>query len=82
VDSGDWHVNVANASALAATLSRERDRALLFRRLATLRTDIALFEDVDQLRWRGPTPALDAIVARFDAAITQPKRPRVAVKHN
>jgi 5'-3' exonuclease len=72
-DSGDWHVNAANASVLAATLSRERDRALLFRRLATLRTDIALFDDVDQLRWQGPTPALDAIAPRFDAAITEPK---------
>jgi 5'-3' exonuclease len=79
-DSRDWRVNAANASALAATLSRERDRALLFRRLATLRTDIALFEDVDQLRWQGPTPALDGIAARFDAAITQAKRPKVAVK--
>jgi len=36
----EWHVNVANAGALADTLSRERDRALLFRTLATLRTDI------------------------------------------
>jgi 5'-3' exonuclease len=72
-DSGDWHVNAANASVLATTLSRERDRALLFRRLATLRTDIALFDDVDQLRWQGPTPALDAIAPRFDAAITEPK---------
>jgi 5'-3' exonuclease len=79
-DSRDWRVNAANASALAATLSRERDRALLFRTLATLRTDIALFEDVDQLQWQGPTAALDAIAARFDAAITQPKRSKVAVK--
>jgi 5'-3' exonuclease len=31
--------------------------ALLFRQLATLRTDAALFVDVDQLRWRGPTEA-------------------------
>jgi 5'-3' exonuclease len=53
-DAGDWHVNAANAGALAATFSRERDRALLFRRLATLRTDIPLFGDVDQLRWQGP----------------------------
>jgi hypothetical protein len=52
-DSGEWHVNAANATALAATLSRERDRALLFRTLATLRTDIALFTDVDELRWSG-----------------------------
>jgi hypothetical protein len=68
-------VNAANASVLAATLARERDRALLFRTLATLRTDIALFDDMDQLRWNGPTPGLDAIAARFDAAITEAKRP-------
>src|ERR1700690_3177903 len=35
----EWHVNAANASALADTLARERDRVLLFRTLATLRTD-------------------------------------------
>src|SRR5277367_6759546 len=58
-DSSQWRVNATNASALAATLSRERDRALLFRTLATLRTDIALFENVDELRWEGATPALD-----------------------
>jgi 5'-3' exonuclease len=69
-DSREWHVNAASASALAATLVRERDRALLFRTLATLRTDIALFDDVDQLRWNGPTPALDSLAARLDAAIT------------
>lgn len=48
-DSGDWHVNATNAGALAATLSREREQALLFRTLATLRTDIPLFDDVDEL---------------------------------
>jgi 5'-3' exonuclease len=71
----EWHVNVANASALAATLSRECDQALLFRTLATLRTDISLFDDVDQLRWNGPTPGLDTLAARFDAAISETKRP-------
>src|ERR1019366_4223411 len=49
-----WRVNAANASALAHTLSSERDLALLFRTLATLRTDIALFDDVDELQWLGP----------------------------
>ncbi len=49
-DWQEWHVNAAHAGALAATLLRERDRALLFRTLATLRTDIPLFDDVDQLR--------------------------------
>jgi len=76
-DSRDWHVNAANATALAATLSRERDSALLFRTLATLRTDIALFEGVDQLRWKGPTPTFAAIAARLDAARTE-KRSSVA----
>src|SRR5205823_7682548 len=65
-DCREWRVNAANASALADTLCRERDRALLFRTLATLRTDIALFEDVQQLRWKGPTPAFTALAARLD----------------
>ena len=54
-DFREWRVNAANASALAHTLSRERDHALLFRTLATLRTDIALFDDVDELQFRGST---------------------------
>jgi len=74
-DWREWHVNAANASALAHTLSSERDRALLFRTLATLRTDIALFDDVDHLRWNGPTPAFATLAARFDAAVTT-KRPQ------
>jgi 5'-3' exonuclease len=62
---------------LANTLSIERERALLFRTLATLRTDIELFDDVDDLRWDGPTPDFDALAARFDAAVTEPKRPAI-----
>jgi 5'-3' exonuclease len=75
-DCREWHVNAANASALAATLCRERDRALLFRTLATLRTDIALFDDVDQLRWNGPAPGFAELGARLDAAVTEGRRPR------
>jgi 5'-3' exonuclease len=70
----EWRANVANPSALARTLSQQRDRALLFRTLATLRTDIALFDDIEQLRWNGPTPAFPAIAARFDAAVTGTKQ--------
>jgi 5'-3' exonuclease len=75
-DWNDWHVNAASAGALARTLAQERDRALLFRKLATLRTDIALFKDVDQLCWAGPTSAFDAFAARFDSAVTQSKNKR------
>jgi len=70
-DCREWRVNAANASALADTLCRQWDNAVLFRKLATLRTDITLFDDVDQLRWKGPTPAFEAIAARLDAAVTQ-----------
>jgi 5'-3' exonuclease len=73
-DWREWHVNAVNASALAHTFASQRNRALLFRTLATLRTDIALFEDVDQLRWTGPTPDFPAISARFDAAVTEDRR--------
>jgi 5'-3' exonuclease len=77
-DCREWHVNTANASALAATLSRERERALLFRTLATLRTDISLFADVDELRWVGPTPGFAELGARLDTAVTEGRRPRAA----
>lgn len=67
-DVREWRVNVTNAGALAATLSQERDQAMLFRTLATLRTDIPLFDDVEQLRWKGPTAAFEEVGPRLDAA--------------
>ena len=39
----------------ATVLGAQRDRALLFKVLATLRTDAPLFQDVDELEWLGPT---------------------------
>jgi len=73
-DYREWRVNAANGSALADTLSRERDRALLFRTLATLRTDLSLFGDVDTLRWNGPTPAFAELATRLDAAVTETRQ--------
>ena len=49
-------------------LGEERDRALLFKNLATLRTDAQLFSDVDELKWRGPTDAFPAVAARLGDA--------------
>jgi 5'-3' exonuclease len=57
-DPRDWNVNVASPAKLARTLERERDAALLFRVLATLRTEIELFDDVDELRWNGAIDSL------------------------
>jgi len=68
----EWGVNAANPAALANTLAREREHAFLFRTLATLRTDIRLFDDVEELRWRGPTPAFLPLAERLHQAVTTP----------
>jgi 5'-3' exonuclease len=65
-----WSVNAFNPARLAAVLARDRDHAFLFRDLATLRTHIDLFDNVDDLRWQGPTPAFADLARQFDAAIT------------
>ena len=52
-DARNWNVNVASPAKLANTLQRDRALALLFRNLATLRTHIPLFDDVETLRWNG-----------------------------
>ena len=46
-------------------LGERRDLALLFKKLATLRTDAPLFSDVDELQWRGPTGRFSTCAARF-----------------
>jgi 5'-3' exonuclease len=68
VDWRGWGVNVARPGALSSTLENNRSLAMLFRDLATLRTDVAVFASVDDLQWRGPTPAFAAIKSRFDQA--------------
>jgi 5'-3' exonuclease len=52
-------------------LRENREPALLFKSLATLRTDAPLFGNVDELRWRGPTELFPAIAAKLgDARLT------------
>jgi 5'-3' exonuclease len=50
-----------------SVLGERRDIALLFKDLATLRTDAPLFHDVDELRWRGPTNAFASWTERMEA---------------
>ena len=47
-------------------LGARREEALLFKRLATLRTDVLLFDDVDELQWRGPQPSFEKLVAKME----------------
>jgi 5'-3' exonuclease len=78
VSARDWHVNVLNSVSLADTLARERKLALHFRTLATLKTDIPLFTNVDRLRWTGPRADFDAIGRLLDKAVTEKKaKPRI-----
>jgi 5'-3' exonuclease len=49
-------------------LGAQRDLALLFKKLATLRTDAKPFANVDELRWRGPPAPFDAMIERLGDA--------------
>jgi 5'-3' exonuclease len=46
-------------------LGKQREQALLFKRLATLRTDAVLFDNVDQLSWKGPTSTFAALTEKM-----------------
>jgi len=58
-DWREWHRSIGNARRLATSLFNSWDDALLFRKLATLRLDVAVFESVDDLRWRGLRPGFE-----------------------
>ena len=62
-----WAVQVRGAEALAASIAERRAEALLYRELATLRRDVPLAEKLEDLRWRGPTPAFAELAARLEA---------------
>lgn len=52
----------------SSVLGNNRELALLFKKLATLRTDACLFRNIDELRWRGPTDGFAACVQRLGDA--------------
>jgi len=61
-DASAWRVKVRSAEALSQNLEAMREQALLYRRLATLRRDVPLTEQLADLRWRGaPEPELSAL---------------------
>ncbi len=64
-DHHAWDLDMARARSLATTLTRDRELARLFKQLATLRTDVPVFESVDELAWHGPTPSLSALRGRL-----------------
>lgn len=60
-DPDDWDSSIRNSKKLAKLLFDSWDDAVLFRTLATLRLDIDLFGDVEELRWTGPRPGFDKL---------------------
>jgi 5'-3' exonuclease len=73
-DARDWQVSVSNPKGLSEVLNSQRDLAFLFRDIATLRTDLPLFATVDDLLWKGPTPAFLPMADRLDKAKFSKKR--------
>jgi len=66
-DAADWEVRPRGAERLAATLQANFQLALLFRGLATLRTEEPALTSPDELYWRGPNPAFAATCKRLGA---------------
>jgi 5'-3' exonuclease len=73
-----WDVSVRGAARLAATLVEQRERALLFRTLATLRVDAPIGVGVDGLSWRGPRAEFGAWAERLGAPALQERAARLA----
>ncbi len=72
-DASDWEVSVRGAVRLATTLREQWDDAVLYRDLATLRTDYPVFDSVSQLEWRGPLPEFETFCqsARADKLLAR-----------
>jgi 5'-3' exonuclease len=62
-----WDSSIRRANRLAESLFPSWDEALLFRKLATLRLDVPVFNSVDDLLWKGPRPEFERICARLRA---------------
>jgi 5'-3' exonuclease len=75
----EWDVSVRASKRLATTLTEHRERARLFRELATLRADAPIGTDVDALRWTGPRADFAAWSARLGAPPLHERASLVAV---
>jgi 5'-3' exonuclease len=64
----DWEVAFRGSAVLSNTLRENRDLALLFKDLATLRTDVELFDDVDELAWHEAVPSFGDLCGVLDDA--------------
>jgi 5'-3' exonuclease len=66
-DTRAWNSSIRGARRLADSLFTQWDDALLFRTLATLRLDVPVFDNVDELRWREPRADFEQFCQRMKA---------------
>jgi len=66
-DWQEWHSSIKRARALSESLFSAWDDALLFRKLATLRLDVPVFDTVEDLRWKGPSANFGEFCRRLKA---------------
>jgi 5'-3' exonuclease len=66
-DWREWDPSIGRARVLAESLFSAWDDALLFRTLATLRLDAAVFDTVEDLRWKGPRANFEEWCRRMKA---------------
>jgi 5'-3' exonuclease len=64
-DWREWHPSIRRARLLSESLHNSWSEALLFRALATLRLDVPVFENVEDLRWKGPRPSFEDYCRRM-----------------
>ena len=74
----DWDVKLRGAGRLAATLADQMERALLFRRLATLDGNAPVSAHVEELEWRGPGEGFGEVCAGLDAESLRDRVGRLA----
>jgi len=79
-DPAAWDVPVRGAARLSAALEADRDRAVLFRTLATLRYDAPVCASVDELRWTGPLPEFEPLASRLAAPQLWERARRIAAE--
>ena len=65
-DWKQWHPSIRSRPVLSEVLFGRWKEAMLFRTLATLRTDVPVFDSIEELRWRGPRPSFAETCRRLN----------------
>ena len=66
-DWRQWHSSIRGAQRLCAVLFEQWDDAILYRTLATLRLDVPVFDNANELEWKGPRPEFEQYCDRLQA---------------